>query len=80
MIFFKCLIFFRNYNLQGMLQGNVAHMDRFSEEFGTGGVERDDQATDGSPESQKGAKPVDFQTLFGGNNNDHFMMGMKFTK
>ncbi|XP_020593314.1 U3 small nucleolar RNA-associated protein 25 isoform X2 [Phalaenopsis equestris] len=61
-------------------KGNVAHMDRFSEEFGTGDAEGDDENSDGSLESQKRAKPVDFQALFGGNNNDHFMMGIKFTK
>ncbi|XP_020695479.1 digestive organ expansion factor homolog isoform X1 [Dendrobium catenatum] len=61
-------------------KGNVAYMDRFSEEFGAGDVLGDDKNIDGNLASQKRAKPVDFQTLFGGNHNDHFMMGIKLTK
>ncbi|PKA55224.1 hypothetical protein AXF42_Ash003861 [Apostasia shenzhenica] len=61
-------------------KGNVAHMDRFSEEFGSENAEEDDENIDGSSKSRKTAKPADFQILFGGNNNDHFMIGIKFTK
>lgn len=30
--------------------------------------------------SRKSSKPADFQALFDGNNEDHFMIGIKFTK
>lgn len=60
-------------------KGNVSYMDRFDEEFGIGDLGGDEE-TDGSLETQNSRKPIDFQTLFGGNNNDHFMMGIKFTK
>ncbi|XP_072954074.1 protein NUCLEOLAR FACTOR 1 isoform X2 [Typha angustifolia] len=59
---------------------NVGHIDRFTEEFGNGDSEPEDDRKDGSSESQTRAKPADFQVLFGGNNNDHFMLGIKFTK
>ncbi|KAK8916615.1 hypothetical protein KSP39_PZI023346 [Platanthera zijinensis] len=60
-------------------KGNVAYVDRFYEEFGTGDFEGEDEI-DGSLEIQNRRKPIDFQNLFGGNNNDDFMMGIKFTK
>lgn len=61
-------------------QANVEHMDRFSKEFGTGDVEDDEEQKHGSSKSQNPTKPADHQILFGGNNNDHFMLGIKFTK
>ncbi|KAJ4957649.1 hypothetical protein NE237_024760 [Protea cynaroides] len=67
---------------------NVEHMDRFLEEFGT---EEDKESDDRNNASeilhddetlmpQKSSKPSDYQALFGGNNNDHFMIGIKFTR
>ncbi|KAI3701737.1 hypothetical protein L6452_27040 [Arctium lappa] len=58
---------------------NVEHIDRFSDGFGPGRSD-DPQDEDGISKSWKTSKPSDFQALFGGNNNDHFMIGIKFTK
>ncbi|KAL3513649.1 hypothetical protein ACH5RR_026366 [Cinchona calisaya] len=57
----------------------VEHIDRFTEEFGSG-VEQNEEDEDDIENSKrkKSSKPSDFQTLFGGNNNDHFMIGMKY--
>ncbi|XP_074329593.1 protein NUCLEOLAR FACTOR 1 isoform X2 [Apium graveolens] len=56
---------------------NVENNDRFSDEYGTATDEIDE--TENS-KSQKSSKPSDFQALFSGNNNDHFMLGIKFTR
>lgn len=47
---------------------NVEHFDRFSNEFGNDVTDSDSK------------KPSDYQALFGGNNDDHFMIGIKFTR
>lgn len=60
-----------------ILQVNVENNDRFLDEYGTATDEIDE--TENS-KSQKSSKPSDFQALFGGNNNDHFMIGIKFTR
>ena len=54
-------------------------MDRFTEEFGSGGVESEEEDEDvENSKRKKSSKPSDFQSLFGGNNNDHFMIGIKY--
>ncbi|KAK1394264.1 U3 small nucleolar RNA-associated protein 25 [Heracleum sosnowskyi] len=56
---------------------NVENNDRFTDEYGAATDETDETE---NFKSQKSSKPSDFQALFGGNNNDHFMIGIKFTR
>ncbi|KAL3835491.1 hypothetical protein ACJIZ3_010227 [Penstemon smallii] len=62
-------------------KANVENLERFYEEFGSGRTEdRDDEDDSENQKSKKSAKPSDFQALLGrDNNNDHFMIGVKFT-
>ncbi|XP_062077358.1 protein NUCLEOLAR FACTOR 1 isoform X2 [Humulus lupulus] len=69
-------------------RATVEHMDRFSKEFDNEDVEdsEDENKESGSGQdfgnlnSQKSSKPSDFDSLFGGINNDHFVFGIKFTR
>lgn len=60
---------------------NVEHMDRFYEDFGSevGNDENQDEESL-NIKSQKSSKPSDHQALFGGNPEDFFMIGVKFTR
>ncbi|XP_051149332.1 protein NUCLEOLAR FACTOR 1 [Andrographis paniculata] len=59
---------------------NVENLERFHEEFGSGRESKDDGNDAKIPNSKKSAKPPDFQALLGNDNdNDHFMLGIKFT-
>ncbi|XP_054821182.1 LOW QUALITY PROTEIN: protein NUCLEOLAR FACTOR 1 [Prosopis cineraria] len=64
---------------------SVEHMDRFSTKFGSEDDKGNDQMDENGQESgnampQKSYKGSDFQALFGGNNEDNFMIGIKFTR
>lgn len=60
-------------------------MDRFSTKFGSEEDEGIDEKGEDGQESRnaklpKSYKGSDFQLLFGGNNEDDFMIGIKFTR
>lgn len=59
----------------------MENLERFYEEFGSGRTEsKDDNDGMEIPTRKSSGKPPDFQALFGrDNDNDHFMMGIKFT-
>lgn len=59
-------------------------MDRFSTKFGSEENEDNDEMgvgqESGNAKLQKSYKGPDFELLFGGNNEDDFMIGIKFTR
>ncbi|KAL3625173.1 hypothetical protein CASFOL_030627 [Castilleja foliolosa] len=62
-------------------KANVENLERFYDEFGSGITEdNNDEDESEIQKSKKSAKPSDFQALLGrDNNNDHFMIGVKYT-
>lgn len=66
-------------------QHNVEHMDRFAAKFGSEEEKGNDEMGEkgqesGSANPRKSYKGSDFQILFGGNNEDNFMIGINFTR
>ncbi|KAL6542863.1 hypothetical protein OROHE_010383 [Orobanche hederae] len=59
-------------------KANVENLERLYEEFGS--RNKDDEGDSEIPKLKNSAKPPDFQALLGKNNdNDHFMIGVKYT-
>lgn len=61
----------------------MEHMGRLADDFGGGDAEEnEDNALNANVRalSQKSSKPSDYHALFDGNNDDHFMIGIKFTR
>lgn len=58
----------------------MEHKDRFYDDFGA--LNEEDAEALGVPNKKdpKAGKPADFRALFSGNNDDHFRIGLKFTR
>ncbi|KAL3683520.1 hypothetical protein R1sor_001542 [Riccia sorocarpa] len=60
-------------------KANVEHKARFYDDFGAAD-EEDEEGVDIPRKDPKAGKPADFRALFSGNNDDHFRIGIKFTR
>lgn len=58
-------------------QADVEHKTRFFDDFG---AEDEDDVEEENSNGYNGGKPADFKALFKGNNDDHFRVGIKFTR
>ncbi|CAN6457972.1 unnamed protein product [Victoria cruziana] len=61
------------------LRVNIEFKDRFFKEFGIAQA-KDETAFSADGEHHHRSKPTDHQALFGGNSDDHFRVGIKFTR
>lgn len=58
----------------------MEYMDRFDKEFGIDFEEDEDDVDAKDLKLKRPSKPSDHQALFGAGYNDHFMVGIKFTR
>ncbi|KAH7277303.1 hypothetical protein KP509_39G044700 [Ceratopteris richardii] len=57
-------------------KSSIEHKARFFDEFGA----EDEDSEEDAAGNARSSKPADFSALFSGNNDDHFRIGIKFTR